>query len=290
VAVVLALLAGLGYAGASVLQQRVAAAQPPELSLSPRLLLAVARRPLWLLGVGLDLVAYLLEAAALHAGSLVTVGPLLVSGLIWVLPLSTIGTGQRVTRREVVPAVVVTAGLAVFVQVGSPTGGGSTAGAGAWIAVGTVVAVLVAGLVASARRETGARRALLLGLATGVVYSFTAVLTKAAVDLLDDGVGALLSHWQLYVLVGVSIVGLVLNQSAFQAGHVAASLPVIAVANPVLSCTFGVLLFGETLGAQGGLEWTVTVVSIVAMIVGTILLAQSPLVSHEAEHVPALEV
>jgi drug/metabolite transporter (DMT)-like permease len=280
-AVVLALLAGLGYAGASVLQQRVAAAQAPELSLSPRLLLAVARRPLWLLGVGLDIVAYLLEAAALHEGSLVTVGPLLVSGLIWVLPLSTIGTGERVTRRELVPALVVTAGLSLFVQVGSPAGGGSSASAGAWVAVGAAVAVLVAGLVASARRQTGSRRALLLGLATGVVYSFTAVLTKSAVDLLDDGAGALFSHWQLYVLLALSIVGLVLNQSAFQAGHVAASLPAIAVTNPVLSCVLGVVMFGEHLDVSGPLAVSVTVLSVVAMAAGTVALARSPLVAHE---------
>ncbi len=122
-AVLLALLAGLTYASAAVLQQRVAAEQPPELSLSPRLILALIKRPMWLLGTLLDIGAYLLEAAALGVGSVVIVGPLLVSGLLFALPLATVGTGARVTRREMVPAVMVTAGLAVFVAVGSPEGG-----------------------------------------------------------------------------------------------------------------------------------------------------------------------
>ena len=93
----------------------------------------------------------------------------------------------------------------------------------------------------------------------------------------------MLGHWQLYVLLAVSAVGLLLNQSAFQAGHVAASLPAIAVTNPVLSCIFAVTMFGEHLEAHGPLAVTVTVVSIVAMAAGTIALARSPLVLTRSE-------
>src|SRR3954447_23785126 len=207
-AVVLALLAGCSYAAAAVLQQRVAAAQSPELSLSPRLLLAVARKPVWLVGIALDIGAYLLEAAALHEGSVVTVAPLLVSGLLFALPFSTIGTGQHVTRRELVPAFVVVVGLALFVEVGSPTGDRSSASAAAWIGIGAFVTVVAGVLVALGRARRGSQRALLFGVATGVVYSFTAVLTKSTVDLLDQGVGSLFSHWQLYVLLAASAVGL----------------------------------------------------------------------------------
>jgi drug/metabolite transporter (DMT)-like permease len=279
--VALALLAGLSYAGAAVLQQRVASAQPPELSLSPRLLLAVVRRPLWLLGIAFDVGGYLFEAAALHGASVALVGPLMVTGLLWALPFSTIGTGQRVTRRELVPALAVVVGLALFVQVGSPSGNRSTASAAAWIAVGVIVAGIAGPLVVLARRTLGSRRALYLGVATGVVYSFTAVLTKATVDLLDDGIGALFTHWQLYVLLAVSFVGLLLNQSAFQAGHVAASLPAISVVNPFLASIFGITMFGEHLDAHGPLAVSVTVIAIAAMIIGTITLARSPLVAHD---------
>ena len=124
-------------------------------------------------------------------------------------------------------------------------------------------------------------------MATGAVYGFTAVLTKATVDLFDDGVLQVLGHWQLYVLLAVSAVGLLLNQSAFQAGHVATSLPAIAVTNPVLSCIFAVTMFGEHLEASGPVAVTVTVASVVAMVVGTIALARSPLVTHEAAGDPA---
>jgi drug/metabolite transporter (DMT)-like permease len=280
-AIALALLAGLSYAGASVLQQRAASEQPPELSLRPALISALVRRPVWLLGIVLDIGAYGLEAGALAAGTVVTVAPLLVSGLLFALPFSTIGDSRRVTRREWIPAIAVTGGLAIFVVVGSPKGDRSTASLGAWVTAGVVVAVVTTALVALTASTSGSRRALYLGIATGTTYGFTAILTKATVDLFDQGMAQVLGHWQLYALLAVSAVGLLLNQSAFQAGHVAASLPAIAVTNPVLGCIFAVTMFGEHLDAHGPLAVMVTVASIAVMAAGTIALARSPLVTHE---------
>jgi hypothetical protein len=44
-----------------------------------------------------------------------------------------------------------------------------------------------------------------------------------------------------------------------------------------------VTLFHEDLGANTTIEWAVTILSIVAMIYGTIRLSTSPLVTQEAE-------
>ena len=289
--VVFALCAGLFYALAAVVQQRVAAQQEEELSLSLRLIGALARRPLWLAGIAVDLGAYCFEAAALGLGSIIVVGPLMASGLLFALPFASFRTGQRVTRREMIPAVMITVGLAVYVGVGSPGGTASRAPHWAWAVAAAVVIVASSTLVLLGRRarEPG-RRALYYGLATGIVYSLTAVLTKATVDRLTPEVLPILGHWQLYALLLASVVGLVLNQSAFQAGHVAASLPAISVANPVFASIMGVVLFGEHLNASGAAAWLVCGVAIVTMVVGTLWLARSPLVTDEVAHVPALEV
>ena len=287
--VVLALGAGLCYATAAVVQQRVAAQQPSELSLSVRLIVQLARRPLWLAGIGVDILAYLMEAAALGVGSVVVVGPLLASGLLFALPFASFRTGRRVTRREMIPAVMVTAGLALYVVVGAPGGNASHASRLEWLVAATGVALGAGIAVLLGRRaEEPGRRAIYYGLATGIVYSLTAVLTKATVDRIGTDVYPILGHWQLYALLVASVIGLVLNQSAFQAGHVAASLPVISVTNPVLSSTMGILLFGEHLDAHGLLASVVAGGAIVAMLVGTCWLARSPLVTEEVSSVPAL--
>jgi drug/metabolite transporter (DMT)-like permease len=287
--VVLALGAGLCYAIAAVVQQRVAAQQPSELSLSLRLIVQLARRPLWLAGIGVDILAYLMEAAALGHGSVVVVGPLLASGLLFALPFASFRTGRRVTHREMIPAVMVTAGLALYVVVGAPGGNASHASRLEWLVAAAGVA-LGAGIAVflGRRAEEPGRRAIYYGLATGIVYSLTAVLTKATVDRIGTDVYPILGHWQLYALLVASVIGLVLNQSAFQAGHVAASLPVISVTNPVLSSVMGILLFGEHLDARGLLASVVAGGAIVAMLVGTCWLARSPLVTEEVSSVPVL--
>ncbi len=289
--VVLALSAGLFYALAAVVQQRVAAQQDDELSLSLRLIWALVHRPLWLLGIAVDVGAYCFEAAALGVGSVLAVGPLMASGLLFALPFASFRTGRRVTRHEMLPAAMVTVGLAVYVIVGSPSGTTSHAPRWAWSVAALVVIVASGTCVALGRRtrEPG-RRALYYGLATGIVYSLTAVLTKATVDRLTPAVFPIFGHWQIYALLIASVVGLVLNQSAFQAGHVAASLPAISVANPVLASTMGVVLFGEHLDAAGAAAWALCAAAIVTMAAGTVWLARSPLVTEEVAHTPTLEV
>ncbi len=285
-AVVLALGAGLAYAIAAVLQQRAAARQPPELSLSLGLIGALARQRTWLLGTVADISGYLLEAGALGAGSVIVVGPLLVSGLLFAIPLAALGTGRRATRREMVPALVLTVGLAVFVIVGAPEGGAGHPPLWGWLLAGGVVAVLAGACIALGRKTTmPGGRSVWFATGTGVLYGLTAVLTKATVDLFGHGLGGVLDafgHWPPYALIVVSVAALVLNQSAFQAGHVVASLPAIAVVNPVVSAVLGVSLLGESLGATGPVEVGVTVLAILAMVTGTIALARSPLVAREA--------
>ncbi len=286
--VVLALGAGLCYALASVMQHTVAAQQPPELSLRPRLILELVKRPLWLAGIVLDIGAYLLEAAALSVGSIVVVQPLLVSGLLFALPLSAIGGVGKPGRREWVAAVALTLGIAVFVTVGSPSGGDSQAPIWQWAIVFAICGSIATAAVIFSRGSAPHVRALSLAFATGATYAVTAALTKTVVDTLGDhGVSGVIGAWETYALALVSIAGLILNQSAFQAGHLAASLPALAVTNPVLSSIIGITLFGETLGATGPIAITLTAGAVVVMIAGTISLSRSPLVTGEHAH-PAI--
>ena len=286
--VLLALGAGLCYALASVMQHNVAAQQAPELSLRPRLILELIKHPLWLAGIVLDVGAYVLEAAALSVGSIVVVQPLLVSGLLFALPLSAIGGVGKPGRREWIPAIALTLGIVVFVTVGAPTGGSSQAPIWEWTIVFGVCAAFAFGAIVLSRGAQPHVRALSLAFATGATYAVTAALTKTVVDVLGDhGISGVLTSWETYALAVVSVAGLVLNQSAFQAGHLAASLPALAVTNPVLSSIIGVTLFGETLGATGAVPIALTAGAVVVMIVGTISLARSPLVTGNEAH-PAI--
>lgn len=289
IAIILAVSAGFAYALASVLQQRAASEAAPELSLRPGLLLALLKRPLWLFGTLVDGAAYALEASSLALGSIIIVQPLLVTGLLWALPLATIGRPERVTRREWIPAIALVIALAVFVTVGDPHGGRSQASGLAWILTVIALGVPIAIAVVAARGAAPGRRVLLLAFAAGCVYGLTAALTKSTLDLLGGGVLEVFTHWQPYALLAAGFFGFLLNQSAFQAGHLAASLPAMAVTDPVVGSVIGVTLFGETLGATDAAAIAATTVAVMVMAVATVSLARSPLVTHEPESDAYLE-
>jgi drug/metabolite transporter (DMT)-like permease len=287
VAYLFALGAGLCYAIASVFQHRVAAAAPQHLSLSPRLILEMIRHPMWLFGIGLDVGAYFLEALALANGSIVLVQTLLVSGLLFALPLSAIGRSDRPGRNDWVAAAAVAIGIAVFLSVGDPNDGHARATLLDWVIAFAVCGSIIVAMVVATRHARPHNRALGLAVATGACYALTAALTKQVVTVIEHhGVAGLFTHWPVYGLALFSIIGLILNQSAFNAGHLAASLPALAVTNPILSSILGVALFEESLAAHGALQYSITALAVVVMLSGVIRLARSPFVTGEPGRPP----
>lgn len=281
-----ALSAGLCYAVASVFQHKVAAAAPSDMSLRPRLILEVVRHPVWLFGIGLDIGAYFLEAAALANGSIVLVQTLLVSGLLFALPLSAIGRTTQPRKRDWMAALAVVIGIVVFLSVGEPVGGTVSATAVEWVLAFGLCLSIIASMILLTRHARPHYRALGLAVATGASYACTAVLTKQVVEFLaDHSLPELFTRWPVYALAAFSIGGLILNQSAFNAGHLAASLPALAVTNPILSSFLGIALFEEQLKAHGVLQYSVVAMAVVVMLVGVIRLAGSPFVAGD-EHEP----
>lgn len=270
---VFALAAALLFAAASVLQQRAASEAPGDRRVRVGLLWHLVRRPMWLLGYGADWVAFGLQAAALATGSLLVVQPLLVTGLLFALPFAAAWSGYRLGAHDWIAAATLCAGLAVFLLLGSPTGGVERAPFADWLVWGGLVAVVGGACIVVSFRAHGAFRAAALALATGVCYGLTAALTKSSVDLLTHGVVPLFTHWEVYGLVAFASAGMVVNQTAFQAGELAASLPTLTIAEPIVAAVIGVTILKEELGAHGILDWSLIVCSVAAMVYGVVVLA-----------------
>jgi drug/metabolite transporter (DMT)-like permease len=287
-AVLLALGAAVAYAAASVLQQREAEAdsgadQGSTVGGGFRLVVRLARRPLWLAGLGADAVGYGFQAVALGVGELLVVQPVLTSGILFALPAGAWWAGRKLGRADFVWACVLAAGLTAFVLLAGTEGGHDFASTGAWLACAAVaVPVLVVAMVAGARLR-GARRAVCFAFATGVLFGITAALTKSSVVLVDHhGFGAL-GHWEPYALVVLGALGFVVNQRAFQAGSLTASLPTLTVVEPIVASLIGITMLHETLPTEGALEWIAVVVSATAMVVATVVLSRSA-ARHDLAH------
>jgi drug/metabolite transporter (DMT)-like permease len=274
------------YALASVLQQRSAAAQSADHTLRLSLLGRLLRSPSWVLGLACDVIGYVLQFIALGHGPLVIVQPLLVCGLLFALPMGAAWAGRKLHRLDWVAAVLVCAGLAIFLSVASPHLGHDNVRPFIWVLllVSSGAATLV--LVVLTHGRDPWQRAVLLSSAAGVVYGVTAALTKTSSHFLDRGVIHLLGHWQPYALLVAGLGGMVIAQSAFQAGSLDSSLPAMSVTDPIVSIVIGALAFGETIAARPAAV-VVEVIALVAMSAGVVLLARSEAVRAVPEHPPS---
>lgn len=116
-------------------------------------------------------------------------------------------------------------------------------------------------------------------------------LLSATVALMSRGIVALFTAWQPYALVPVTAVGVLLVQSAYQAGPLASSMPVIDASEPSIAIVLGVALFGERI-ATGVWNLTGTAIGLALFFAGIVLLDTSPLVhrlqrQQEREQAPA---
>jgi drug/metabolite transporter (DMT)-like permease len=216
--------------------------------------LTLVRRPLWWVGTLADVGGYVAQAAALGLGSLLLVQPLLVTGLLFALPLGARWAGRSLGRAELVWSALLVAALAVFVVSGEPTAGVDRAGLREWAPAAIVLGPVLGACLIGAAARRGTVRAVLLAVATGLLYGVGAALTKGVVGRLDDGVLALLASWETYGLAITLVGGTLLQQSAFQAGDLGASLPAVTVGEPVVAVGVGVGVLHERLRVDGT-EW-----------------------------------
>lgn len=273
-AVALALLAALLLAVGSVAQRRAAALVPDHEARGLALLRRLVRSPTWWAGSAGDVGGFAVQAAALGVGSLLLVGPLLVTTLLFALPLEAWTGGRRVTPRDAVWALVLASALALFLVVGEPTAGQDRASPAAWAPSGAALAVVLGACLLVAARRRGRVRAAALAVATGVAYGLLAALTKSVVDLLGEGIVPVLLGWETWALVAAAIGGTYLQQAAFQAGDLATTLPAITVGEPLVAAFLGLTVLGERIVADG-LEWILIGALVATTVVATVVLARS---------------
>jgi drug/metabolite transporter (DMT)-like permease len=235
---------GLGF----VLQQEAAARAPLADILSFRLLLDLMKVPRWLCGIGFMVIGQVLSALALAQGDVSRVEPLLATNLLFAMALARYISGQRLGRGGWAGVVLLSGGVALFMFAGAPEGTDSdTIGAlRHWLVLGSVVAVALV-LVVIARHLRLVEEPPLLAAAAGVLYGLQDALTREASTILDDsGVIGLATSWQPYVIVASAVVGLVLVQSAFEAGPLRQSLPALTAAEPLAGIVCGIGFLGDT--------------------------------------------
>ncbi len=274
--VLLALVAAFLFACGSAAQQSEAA----QVEAGEPLIAELLHRRRWWLGIVGDIGGYIFQAAALTLGSVLVVQPLIVTTLLFALPVSAVLTRARFGRTTWTLAGVLAAALAVFLVVGDPTAGAGDAPGSTWlwplVAMGVVTAIaVVVGCVPTLR---GTLRALAFGVATGMLFAVTTVLTKPVLTSFAhegfwDNMARLFTDWRLYLLAACGIGAMYLQQRAFQLGPISSSLPAITVGEPVGAAVLGGVVLDESV-VLTGIRGVLVLLSVLAMIATSVLLAR----------------
>ncbi|WP_166463012.1 DMT family transporter [Amycolatopsis acidicola] len=241
-AVVGAALMGL----ASAAQAKATKQVPQGKTLHPGLLVDLAHRPLWLVGIGATIAGLLLQVLALGFGPLMLVQPLLVTALPFAGMFAAWLSRRRADRVVVLGTLICVAGLAGFLALAQPTGGSNdlVGDVGPLAVILGLVALAGLGLSTVLR---GGGRVLGLALATGVFYGVTAALMKVVAGQLREGAGVPFTHWALYVVCVVGPIGFLLSQNTFQQGRmISPALAVITTIDPLIGVAIGIGWMGES--------------------------------------------
>jgi hypothetical protein len=233
-AAAVALVGSLFFALGAALQQFEAAGSGKPA------LLALLRRPRWLLGGASIVTGGGLHVVALGLGPLTVVQPMGVASLLFALPIAASLHGRRPSRAELGAAGVVAAGLVGLVLL-VPASDGPTRlspeGVLMLLGVSGVAAVL---LWAGSRMASPAGRAALLATSSGVLYGATATLVRVLVD-------GQWNWWYLLALPVPALLALMMLQRAYAVGHFGVSFASLQIADPLTAVAFGALLLNEPL-------------------------------------------
>ncbi|WP_345733552.1 DMT family transporter, partial [Cryptosporangium minutisporangium] len=236
IGIALALLSSVAYAGAAVVQERLA-----ELPVR-----RLARHPRWWIATALNGVAALLHLAALRAGPLSLIQALGVLTLPLAVPLAAVTWRRRVSGTEWNGIAFTLAGLVGLVLLIGPAGTGVALTLPELVVLLVVVCAVLAGLEGASRMPRAS--VLWTAAAAGVAFGISSAISQTiTVRISNDGLAAVTTP--LVVTAGLAVAvltvaGLLLTQRSYRDG-LGAPLAVSTIANPVAAAIVGISLLGD---------------------------------------------
>jgi drug/metabolite transporter (DMT)-like permease len=276
---VLAVAGALSNALTTILQRMGVEDAPAADSLHLSLIGYAVRRKVWLLGCAGLIAGFLLQAFALHVGRLTVVQPILTLELPFLVAILAFWFRKHLSWKEWTGAIVVTAGLALFLALAVPTGGDLIPDLQSWGIAAFAALLGAAVLVGLAQFGAPAWRAATFGSAAAIMFAFTAALIKQVTADFHPTWYMFLTQWHVYAMAVAGLIAVFLAQNAFHAGPITASQAALVIVDPLVSIAIGVGLFGDTIHTSGS-RAPLEIAALLALFVGAFVLSRSPLIAH----------
>jgi drug/metabolite transporter (DMT)-like permease len=229
----------------------------PSSGLSLGQLLALARRPPWLIGTLMLGLAIVLQLTSLYLAPLTVVQPLGAVALVITAIVNARVTKSRLDSASVRAIVFCVVGVGLFVTIAALTTASRPISDAqltiVLIVLGSVLAILGAFFVLGRRRFTATSYIV----AAGVLFGFVATLAKVVIDrvhtLFEFGFHLMPADWLTIVCVLALIVaalsGSYFVQTAYASGPPDLVVAGLTVIDPMVGVTIGIVVLGEAAGA-----------------------------------------
>lgn len=253
-----ALAAAAGYGGGSVVQA-MASTQAAGLK--------VFRRPAYVVGTSITLVAWVFSLIALKYLPLLTVQTVLASALVVTVMLDRIVFGTRLRRIDVAAALAVTGALGLIAL---GTGAQSRVATPSWFGFSMLMLLLalVVATVVTYRRANSSVQAVLSGLASAGL----AMCARAAHGGSGGWIDFLLTP-MAWLTIGFAVLSSVTFSRAVERGTVGPARALVGVTQVVVPGIVGVTVLGDTVRNGWGMT---TLVAVLVALAGCAILATRP--------------
>jgi drug/metabolite transporter (DMT)-like permease len=190
--------------------------------------------------------AFMLQAVAVRNGALVVVQPLIMSGIVFAVPVRAALERRRPSTSDVLWVSVTVTGLALFVIVANPhtvPDGSDKQSAARIVAVAS--ALLAAASWGARRLDDPKPQGLLVCAAAGVAFGLVPGLLKMALLMGADDLVRMAVIWPIAAMLGMGAVGFSLNQRAYRLLPLPKAMPLVNVISLIAAVAFGWLVFDE---------------------------------------------
>ena len=247
---------------------------------------ALSKRPLWLLGIGIQIAGFVLHSFALTRAPVTVVQPIIASGIAFVVIFAAVILGERPTSRELAGMALSVAGLSLLVVRPGPLDAmQQVALQDLGLALGSA-AVVIAGMLqlsSAAAIESVGIRAVLVGSAAGMGEGMSDAMNRLVGAWLAPSIG-----WIPPASIGVAAAvllfvfgfqGFISAQNALKLYRANTVIPCILIAQLMVPIAMASLLYGQTL-PRGGIDLAIWIVAIALSVGGIATLSRS---AHVAE-------
>lgn len=239
-------------AGLFMMKSRSSVLPPARGSSMFRTILIWIRDPIWIGGLGVQMVGYALYVAALSDAPVSLVAVMMQGGIALFVIFATVFLHERASAREWAGIIGILVAMVVLgVSLTGGAAGGEAQTQALWAFSVISVAVTAIPFMFVRLRRNGMATAIASGVAFGLGSLYTKPLADAfVVHTGTNPVLRMFAHQWLYLISATNIAGLILLQNSFHAARGIITMPLSSAISNVVPILGGMAAFAESLPAE----------------------------------------